>query len=288
MNNQTKIGLAGSGWGFWAALKGLLTEFENIEIYNPVETKELNNFSEEQQVNFSYTSSLEEFKSDIIVCAGLKDIITIDLLNTKKFINIHPSLLPTYRGLHSTVWAMLNNESAFGYTVHEMNEYIDDGPIIYQFRIENDFFSNSRYYMELFNTDTEKNLGKVVSEYLKGIRKAIPQDKTNASWVGRRNMEDCKIDFNQNNEYLERFFRALCSPYPTPFFIYKDEKLFPTSAKFHDSKVKSHIGRILNVDNEGIWISTGSGYIIFSEVKNEQGNSIDLISTFKIGTKLIK
>jgi methionyl-tRNA formyltransferase len=46
-------------------------------------------------------------------------------------------LLPKYRGLHSTVWSILNNEPYFGLTIHIMNEFIDDGPVVYQYKFRN-------------------------------------------------------------------------------------------------------------------------------------------------------
>lgn len=70
-------------------------------------------------------------------------------MNKNKIINIHYSLLPKYRGYHSTVWAIINDEKYLGLTIHEMSEYIDDGDIIYQYKVENDKKNFRRIYVRI-------------------------------------------------------------------------------------------------------------------------------------------
>jgi|SRR6056297_594300 len=56
-----------------------------------------------------------------------------DLLSVPKWpINLHPSLLPAYRGPASIFWAMYHDEAETGWTAHEMTEAFDDGPIVDQ------------------------------------------------------------------------------------------------------------------------------------------------------------
>lgn len=47
-------------------------------------------------------------------------------------VNVHPSLLPFYRGPAPTAWCLLQGETHTGFTFHEVTERIDDGPIVYQ------------------------------------------------------------------------------------------------------------------------------------------------------------
>ena len=51
---------------------------------------------------------------------------------------------------------------------------------------------------------------------------------------------------------------------------------------FHPSSVQTHIGRILNIDNEGIWVKIADGYMIMQELRNEN-NEIIPYSIFRIG-----
>jgi methionyl-tRNA formyltransferase len=218
----------------------------------------------------------------LIICAGYKPIIKKEFLQLNNIINIHYSLLPKFRGLHSTVWAILNNEPFLGYTIHIMNEFIDDGDIIFQHKTENIATKSSADYMHYFNKHVEENLGVIVENYINGKTIPYPQDKSTASWVSKRSLEDCRIDFNLTSNEIANLFRALVPPYPPPFFEYKGKKHFPANANFHFSNIKTHIGRILNIDDEGVWIKIKDGYAIFNKISSESGQLIQ-ISSYKIG-----
>ena len=200
-------------------------------------------------------------------------------------INVHYSLLPKYRGLHSTVWAIINDEEYIGLTIHLMNEYMDDGPIIHQKRFKNDHKATAYDFMIQNNMYVEENLGKVIDDYLQGGIELKPNDKSKATWVGRRTLLDCKVDFNKSIKYQKAFFRALVPPYPCPFIEYKDCKYFITSVDFHSQNVDTHIGRILNIDNDGLWIKIQDGYLVIKSLEDQNGESIPL-NLFRIGCLL--
>lgn len=78
------------------------------------------------------------FKPDVICSVYYRNIIPKDIIELVdgKIFNLHPSLLPKYRGCSSLTWAMINGESNAGYTFHYINEKCDDGDIIYQETIQ--------------------------------------------------------------------------------------------------------------------------------------------------------
>ena len=83
-----------------------------------------------------FVSSVSNFEPDVFV-SFQHQIIREPLLSLKstRFINCHPSLLPEYRGVKPIFWAMLNRESEFGVSVHEMNAAIDTGKILSQKKV---------------------------------------------------------------------------------------------------------------------------------------------------------
>jgi len=77
---------------------------------------------------------LKRLDLDVIVIIAGNQIIKSEVLNIPKHgvINAHSSLLPKYKGLMPSFWALKNNEEKTGVTVFFLNEGIDDGPIINQ------------------------------------------------------------------------------------------------------------------------------------------------------------
>ena len=71
---------------------------------------------------------------DLIVLAGWMRIITSKMVDAfpNRIINVHPSLLPKYKGLHAVEQALKAGEEETGCTVHFVNEYLDSGAIIKQ------------------------------------------------------------------------------------------------------------------------------------------------------------
>ena len=77
---------------------------------------------------------MKAWKVDLIVLAGWMRIVSPKLINQfpNRIINLHPSLLPKYKGLHAVEQALENGDSVTGVTVHYVNEELDGGKIILQ------------------------------------------------------------------------------------------------------------------------------------------------------------
>lgn len=77
---------------------------------------------------------INKYQTDLIVLAGFMRILPTQFTNdfNNKIINIHPSLLPKYKGLHTHQRALDNNDNIHGATVHYVNAQLDDGEIISQ------------------------------------------------------------------------------------------------------------------------------------------------------------
>jgi methionyl-tRNA formyltransferase len=67
------------------------------------------------------------------VVAGFNQIFRRPLIERfESLVNIHPSVLPAYRGPIPSYWCLKNNETSTGYSLHRLTEKIDQGPILYQ------------------------------------------------------------------------------------------------------------------------------------------------------------
>ena len=78
--------------------------------------------------------ALKECETELVCLAGFMRILGADFVNGWKdrMINIHPSLLPSYKGLHTHVRAIEDGVRFAGCTVHYVRPEMDDGPIILQ------------------------------------------------------------------------------------------------------------------------------------------------------------
>ena len=94
-------------------------------------------YSTREEFDSSLNSFLQTQKLDLIACAGFMRIMTPCLIEpwAGRIINIHPSLLPLYKGLHTHERAIAAGDSEAGCTVHFVTVDLDGGPIIAQARV---------------------------------------------------------------------------------------------------------------------------------------------------------
>ena len=69
---------------------------------------------------------------DVIFSIGYLKKIDPQIIDNYEIINLHPSLLPKYKGLMTHKRMLINNENLYGFTIHLVNESIDDGKILFQ------------------------------------------------------------------------------------------------------------------------------------------------------------
>lgn len=271
--------IAGDGAGIRALYKGVLPFYSEVKVLtNTPDVLELR--KEDLLIN-----SFFEVDDPLIVCSAYAPFITKEELEQKKFLNIHYAPLPRFRGMHPIVWGIINDEDELGWTLHEMDQFMDSGPIIYQRLFENNRESSSIEYMNIFHESVAAEVGKALVQYESGELKSSPQDHALATWGAKRNLQDCKLDFSQSHYEIKCFFRALVKPYPIPFVERRGEKYFIEDFMLHSQNIsKLTLGRICNIDSNGIWIKVRDGYLCAKSLCDENGNSIPT-SNFRIGMR---
>ena len=91
-------------------------------------------------------TELKKNNIDLICLAGFMKILSKNFINNfkGKILNIHPSLLPKYKGLNTHERAIKNKDKYSGCTVHFVNSKLDSGKIIYQKKVKISKFDNSK------------------------------------------------------------------------------------------------------------------------------------------------
>jgi phosphoribosylglycinamide formyltransferase-1 len=111
-------------------------------------------YSSRELYDQAVVKSLQEYAVDLVVLAGYMRIITSVLINPyrNRVMNVHPSLLPAFPGLHAQRQALEHGVKVTGATVHFVEEQVDHGPIILQAAVS------------IQPTDTEETLSARILE----------------------------------------------------------------------------------------------------------------------------
>jgi phosphoribosylglycinamide formyltransferase 1 len=95
------------------------------------------NFTTRESFDDALNTELQRHNLDIVCCAGFMRIMTPTIITpwAGRMLNIHPSLLPLYKGLHTHERALANGANEHGASVHFVSEELDGGEVIAQTRV---------------------------------------------------------------------------------------------------------------------------------------------------------
>lgn len=179
---------------------------------------------------------IKEVGPDLIFCIGGMQIIPKEVLDIPKqgTLNIHPALLPKYRGRFSTVHALFNDEKETGATLHFMDENLDSGPIVAQKRFPITATDTGKTLYDKF-TDTGTVLFRELVDRIKRGEEitGTPQNESEATYYPKGLPGDGKIDWNWDGRTIERFIRAMTfEPFPPVDFMLGDRHMLIIDEKY--------------------------------------------------------
>ncbi len=168
----------------------------------------------------NFKLNFDEYDLGISAQYGL--LIPPSLLNGLKhgIINVHPSLLPKYRGASPLQSAILNGEVETGVTIMKMDAGLDTGPILAQKKV---IIEPDDTYLLLEQKTSQMAISMLLNalpEYLKGKLKPQPQDNAQASFCRRLTREQGRIDGHKPAYEIYNQWRAL-QPWPGVFGEFK-------------------------------------------------------------------
>jgi len=178
-------------------------------------------FVKEENINSDKIKNhLIRIKPDLIISAHLRKILHKEIFSqaAKGAINVHPSLLPKYRGLSPQHQAILHGDDESGVTVHYIDADVDTGEIIVQkkFPIDKDD------YILHVQTKMLALYKKIVVEAMDLLAnpsfKPREQDLTQVSYFGPLKKSDREIDLTKSKQDVYNLIRAVSLPYKGAFY----------------------------------------------------------------------
>jgi len=182
-------------------------------------------------------------------------------------INIHPSLLPKYRGPSPIPAVILNRDNETGISIQKLAAEMDSGDIIAQERFP------------LTGRETTGSLGVIMAHRAAGLLpgvlqdiaggrvRAVPQNHSEASYCSLIAKEDGLIDWNKSAAEIDARIRAF-DPWPLCWTMHEGQKLFILKAEAVAHGGGNTPGLVEGIDKErGILVQTGEGALAVTELQ---------------------
>ncbi len=219
---------------------------------------------------------IEDFKKidfDLGVTASYGKILPKSLLEIMPCVNVHPSLLPKYRGATPIQTALLNGDKVTGVTIMKTEVGMDDGDIYLQKEVkilpEEDYSS----LMPRLACIGAEMLVEVLRKIGNNTAVRTPQDHSKATFVKLIQKEDGLLDFSQSAESLANKVRAFCEA-PICFFFVGGERIKVFSAKAIKEDSNLEVGQII-ADRKRFLIQTKDGILEILKCQAPGGKAMD-------------
>ena len=174
---------------------------------------------------------------------------------------IHNSLLPKYRGHSPLVWSIINGEPYVGSTCFKISSGIDDGPILFQVRIENSLEDDISTLTQKIEKSLIKELSEKFDDFVSGTLETRLQDNKVSSFCSKREPADGRIDWNKTALQLHNFIRAQTFPYPGAFFVSEDKVIRVLKSRIFPNSCFGVPGQVIS-SKDSLLIACGSGSAI--------------------------
>lgn len=203
---------------------GVITPFPseiNDRFLNVVKIAEQNNIPVEYVNKDNLYSVVNKYHADVLLSCGFSFAIPHEVITSFKYaVNVHPTLLPKYRGYRSGPYILINGEKESGVTVHFLTEEFDKGDIILQEKFDVSAF-DTPHSMKRKTDNCEKCVVLRALQMLeKGKFTCKKQDEKLASTYNyMRTPKDSEVDWNQSLKSLYNQIRA-CDTEKYPAFFY--------------------------------------------------------------------
>lgn len=218
----------------------------------------------------SFVAAISQLKADILITSAYGKIISNDLLRQFSLgnINIHPSLLPRWRGPSPIQSTILGGDEKTGVTLMKMVTELDAGPVYVQEAIEvND--ENAELLSEKLTLLASEMIESFLPLFLNKRVETTEQDEGLVTHSQIIKKEDARISWTEDANLINRKIRAY-NPWPVAHSYIDNKYIRIWSSKPSDQEPTDHKpGEIIKISKEGIFVKCRESSLLISEVQPE-------------------
>ncbi len=218
--------------------------------------------------SYDESVALEALGPEVVVVAAYGIFLPPDALEIPplRCLNIHPSLLPRYRGPSPVVSAILNGDEGTGVTIMKLDERMDSGPIVAQKEVPiADLESAPELTRRLFELGADL-LVETLPGWASGDIPAKPQDESQATFTSLVRKEDGEVDWSCGATQIARMVRAY-QAWPGTFTHWGGKLLKILEASSSAGSVP--VGHVVELGNDRVGIGTGEGLLSVGKLQLE-------------------
>lgn len=231
---------------------------------------EKNNIPTWTPMTIKTDEAFEQFKSydiDLFICVAYGKIIPSQWFEYCTALNIHPSLLPKWRGCSPVEHTILNRDQVAGVSIIQMSSEIDAGDLLYQKQIAVRANDHTLALGErLFTLGTDLLMEAICAWEKDQLPKRITQNSEKVTYAPKIAKQAGRIDWAMPAEQIDAMVRAY---YDWPHAYTEIEggilKIFKT--KYQLGEYQQPVGTIIDINLDGLWVRSQNGLVCIEEAQ---------------------
>lgn len=252
-----------------------LAQEKGLPVYQP-----------ERVRNAEFLEIFHALAPEMVVLVAFGQILPKEIIESPKFgcINVHPSLLPKYRGAAPMNWTLINGETRTGVTIMLMNEGVDSGDILLQEEtaiMPDETFDSLHDRLARLGADM---LIKTIEMMLAGTVHPSAQNNFQATFAPRLKKEDASIDWNRDATAVVNRIRGLSSQ-PGAYTVLDGKKFKILKASAEETGA-GNAGQVGELTQKGLPVAAKTGVVYVHEVQLE-GKKRMSVSEFLRGCRIV-
>lgn len=229
----------------------------NLEVFQPEKIK-----------TSESVALLKELNPELIIVVAFGQILSKEILDIPKYgcINVHASILPSYRGAAPINWAIIKGEKTSGVTTMFMDVGLDTGDMIYKEYVEISEEDNSSTLHDKLSSAGYTVLKKTIDNLKKGDLPREKQIEEESSYAPIMDKSLGKVNWKNSAEDIYNLVRGVI-PWPGAHTTINDDVMKIWGVKKSSKKTDKAPGMIIDVTQEGIYVATNDGVVVIDEIQ---------------------
>ncbi len=215
-----------------------------------------------------FRETLSSLNPDLGILIAFGSILNKEIINLPKMgiINLHPSLLPKYRGSAPIPRAIIAGEKETGNTIIKINEGVDSGTILVQEKVKINPEDTAGSLSARMAKEGASLLLKAIFLLKEGEAKLKTQDEKEASPAPKLKKSDGLIDWKKDAGEIHNLVRGL-NPWPSAYIFLEGKRLKIWETEIEEKQGKP--GEIISADENGILIGCKKGSLLIKSLQLE-------------------
>lgn len=240
-------------------------------------------FAPDKPDDADFIETVTGCEPDLFVLSAYGHILSGNVLRLPKYggINVHPSLLPRYRGAAPIQRALMAGDTKTGVTVIFMDEKVDHGKMVFQQEVAIEPQDNYGSLAARLSSVATETISGIIQSIASGSHTVLEQDHASATNAPKIKKEEMVIDWHASTDKIIGLIRAL-SPKPCARTHFRGHELKIIAVEPGE---KSNDPGTLHPERKKLYIGTGDGSIVITKLQPENKSVIsglDFINGFRI------